>query len=138
MEVKTRKEKFDRNVSNQNLDVLLTITIGNAQIGGSIIKWKDETNILKKGKISNLNLGKGSEIIGKTLEVITNILDVNTQTNGIVTTNYFHNTNELGKSFFDSVDNHGDAFSFEQEVKFKQKQDEKKYNTYNGNVIIWS
>jgi hypothetical protein len=119
MEVKTRKEKFDRNVSNQNADVFLTITIGNAQIGGSIIKWKDETDILNKGNISNLNLGKGSEIIGKTLEIFTNVLDVNTQTNGIITSNYFHNTNELGKSFYDSVDNDGDVFSFEQEVKFK-------------------
>jgi hypothetical protein len=117
MVLKERNEEFTMEVSNNSLDVLLTITIGNAQIGGSIIRWEGE-DILKKGAVSNLNLGKGSDIVGKTLEITTNILDVNTQTNGIITTNYFHNTVEQVKFFSDSVDNHGDVFSFIQKVEF--------------------
>lgn len=119
MDVKERNEEFSMKINDKTSDVLLTITIGNAQIGGNIVKWKQDNDMLGKGEVKNLNLGKGSDIIGKTLEITTNILDVNTQTNGIVTTNYFHNTTELTKAFSDSVDNHGDVFSFVQEVEFK-------------------
>lgn len=118
MEVKFRNEQFSMTIDNKGLDVLLTITVGNAQIGGSIVKWVDENTILKKGAIVNLNLGKGSEIIGKVLEITTNILDVNSQTNGVVTTNYFHNTKKLSKSFSDTLDNDGDVFSLTQTINF--------------------
>ncbi|WP_298119098.1 hypothetical protein [Flavobacterium sp.] len=118
MKIKTRKETFNSQVVNQNSDVYLTITIGNAQIGGNIIKWKDSSNILAKGEISNLNLGKGSTIIGKTLEIFTNILDVNPMTNGVVATYYFHNANAPSVTFDDTVNNHGDVFSLGLDIIF--------------------
>lgn len=118
MKIKTRKEAINSSVTNQNSDVYLTITIGNAQIGGNVIRWKGSSNILAKGEISNLNLGKGSTIVGKTLEIFTNILDVNPMTNGVVATYYFHNATAPSVTFDDTVNNHGDVFSLELDVTF--------------------
>jgi len=121
MSIKKRKEKITLVINDPNVDVFLTITIGNAQIGASLVQWIGNPTILKKGKISNLNLGKGADIINNAnlLKITTNILDVNPATNGIAVMYYFHNTNQPTATFNDFVANDGDIFSFELEVDFK-------------------
>lgn len=116
MQVKSSKKSVDL-TPGSNSDIFLTITVGNAQIGGSIVRFGD-SSIIGKGEIENLNLGKGSELFGKTLQVMTNILDVNEQTNGIVVTYFFSSCMPPAVSFFDRVDNDGDIFSFEIEFNF--------------------
>ncbi|PJJ08785.1 hypothetical protein CLU83_2086 [Flavobacterium sp. 1] len=106
-------------MTDQEKDIYLTITIGNAQIGGNVIKWKGSTDIIGKGEISNLNLGKGITIKEKILEITTNILDVNQSNNGVVATYYFHNATAPSVTFDEAVNSHGDVFSLELDVNFK-------------------
>jgi len=111
MKVKKRTESVNLAPDGTD-DVLLTITIGNAQIGGSVVKIKNTATILGKGEIQNLRLGKKTDLQGKTITVTTNILDANEQTNGIVVTWFFHACLPAVTTFNDKVDNDGDIFSF--------------------------
>ena len=105
-------------MADGNDDVLLTITIGNAQIGGSVVKLKNTATVLAKGEIQNLKLGKKADLQGKTLTITTNILDANEQTNGIVVTYFFHACQTPVTTFNDKVDNDGDVFSFVVDFNF--------------------
>ncbi len=120
MQIKQRNETVDLITESTNDEVFLTITIGNAQIGGSIIKFENSTNI-GKGEIENLNLGKASDLVGKTLQASTNILDINQQTNGVAVTYFFSSCLPPAISFFDKVDNDGDIFSFSIDFNFKSQ-----------------
>ena len=100
-------------------NVLLTITIGNAQIGGNVVKFKNSSDVIGKGEIINLELGMGADLSGRTLKVTTNILDVNEQTNGIVVTYFFSGCTPAATMFHDKVDNDGDIFSYLVEFNFK-------------------
>jgi hypothetical protein len=104
-----------------NLDtpILLTITIGNAQIGGNVVRWKNSQTILAKGEIKNLNLGLGVDIRGKTLKVTTNVLDVNEATNGIVINHYFYNGSPSLFTYEDRVEKDGDILQLITEYTFK-------------------
>lgn len=118
MALKKRSEIVNLTV-NQNENVSLTVTIGNAQIGGNFIRFKNSQTVLAKGEVKNLDLGKGSDLIGKTLKVTTNILDANTQTNGIVVTYFFQSCTPPVTVFHDKVNNDGDIFSFLIEFNFQ-------------------
>ena len=99
-------------------DIYLDITIGNAQIGGSTVRFVNNTNLLGKGAINNMNLGIGQSLVGQTIEVITNVLDVNTVTNGIVITHYFHNGTPPMYAYNDTVDADGDIYSLTTQYSF--------------------
>ena len=99
--------------------VFLTITIGNAQIGGNVVRFKNSSDVIGKGEIKNLQLGTGIDLSGSTLKVTTNILDVNEQTNGIVVTYFFSGCIPAATMFHDKVDNDGDIFSYLVEFNFK-------------------
>ena len=102
----------------QDENVLLTISIGNAQIGGSVVRFKNSSVIIGKGEIKNLKLGMSGELSGRTLKVTTNILDINEQTNGIVVTYFFNACTPAATVFHDTVDNDGDVFSYQVEFNF--------------------
>lgn len=99
--------------------IYLTVTIGNAQIGGNVVRWKGNPNILAKGEIKNLNLGLGMDIKGKTLKITTNVLDVNEATNGIVVNHYFHNGSPSLFPYVDQVNSDGDILQLITEYTFK-------------------
>jgi len=111
MKVKKRTESVDL-VADGSDNVIVTITIGNAQIGGSVVKIKNTSTVIGKGEIQNLNLGTKAELKGKTITITTNILDTNEQTNGVVVTYFFHACTVPVTTFNDKVDNDGDIFSF--------------------------
>ncbi|MBS1563330.1 MAG: hypothetical protein JST39_03025 [Bacteroidetes bacterium] len=111
MKLKKRNESVKLAADGTD-DVLVTITIGNAQIGASIVKNKSTGDILAKGEIQNLKLGSKKDLQGKTITITTNILDTNDQTNGVVVTYFFHACNPPVTTFNDKVDNDGDIFSF--------------------------
>lgn len=117
MKVKKRTESVSLAADGTG-DVLLTITIGNAQIGGSVVKIKNTSTILGKGEIANLRIGTKADLKGKTITVITNILDANEQTNGVVVTYFFHACQSPVTTFNDKVDNDGDIFSFTVDFNF--------------------
>lgn len=118
MNIKQRTEPAVNVTVDRTSDVYLDITIGNAQIGGSIVRFANNTSIIGKGTINNLNLGLGQSLVGQTIQVVTNVLDVNSVTNGIVITNYFHNANPATFSYNDTVDNDGDIFSLTTQYTF--------------------
>ncbi len=119
MAIKKRSEDVDLTlIDDQQTHVILNVTIGNAQIGGSLVKWKHSSDILKKGKIVNLDLGNIASIKGKTLTIITNVLDDNEQTNGVVVTYFFQNCNPAAKMFNDTVDADGDIFQLKVDFTF--------------------
>jgi len=110
MSVKKRNETVDLKLSSDET-IYLTITIGNAQIGGNVLKLIGSDFLVGKGGINNLNLGLGEGLIGKKLVVVTNILDVNEQTNAMVATYEFQGSNPLSTVFTDKIDDDGDIFS---------------------------
>jgi len=60
-------------------DVSLTVTIGNGQLGASLVRLG--TREIGSGQIKDLPVGKGPAITGKTLTVKTVVADVNDKTN---------------------------------------------------------
>jgi len=99
--------------------VYFTVSIGNAQIGGSIVRWKNSQVSLAKGEITNLDLGPGEKIKGKILRVTTNVLDVNEQTNGIIVSHYFYNGSPSLFSYEQRVNSDGDILQLVTEYNFK-------------------
>jgi len=111
--------KQEQITANTPDSILLTITIGNAQIGGSVVRWKNSQEIIGKGEIKNLNLGTGTTLKGRVLKVTTNVLDVNEQTNGIIINDYFYNSGKPLFTFEDRVNNDGDILQLITEYNFK-------------------
>ena len=70
--------------------VAMTIKIGNAQIGGSILQFEGDADPWEKGRIKDVELGKGAALDDRKLQVETNVLDSNTATNKIVIRHIFH------------------------------------------------
>ena len=60
-------------------NVTLTIIIGNAQLGSSLVKVNNEE--IGRGQISDLSIGSGVIIAGKTLSIKSVVTDVNDKTN---------------------------------------------------------
>jgi len=117
MNIKNRTEKAAL-FANAAGDVLLTVTIGNAQIGGSIVINKSSGLQIAKGEISNLVIGSDATLKGKALIITTRILDVNPNTNGIVVTYFFGNATPVTLSYNDTVDNDGDIFVLTLNISF--------------------
>lgn len=117
MAVQKRTEKFNLQAKT-DADVILTITVGNAQLGSSVMRFKGSSDIIAKGEIKKCNLGSGSNLKGKILLVTTNILDSNNMTNGIVVTYYFASCDPVATTFDDEVKSDGDIFSFLLEIQF--------------------
>lgn len=118
MNIKRRTEPVVTVTVDKSADIYLDITIGNAQIGGSVVRFTGNPSVVGKGNITNLNLGLGQSLAGQTIQVVTNVLDVNSITNGIVVTNYFHNAVPATFSYNDTVDSDGDIFSLTTQYTF--------------------
>ena len=110
-------QKDPSNVTVKDTDQLsLTVTIGNAQIGGNLVLLDGIQ--AGKGDITGLPLGNGSSLKGKTLKVITNVLDVNPNTNKVSITHIFTNGTPPDYVNNDSVDNDGDIYSLTAQYNF--------------------
>lgn len=75
-------------------EIYLSIRIGNGQIGGN--KVTSGTQTLAKGKLAEPTyLGAAGDLAGKNIEVLSNVLDVNSFTNRcIITTSFINQNNE--------------------------------------------
>jgi hypothetical protein len=86
-------------------DILLSIKIGNGQVGGNKITLADK--LLAKGDLTeSVFIGKISDLKNQEIVIETNVLDVNTFTNKCVITTTF--INQDNQTLFTKVDN-GDA-----------------------------
>lgn len=102
-------------------DIVLTVTIGNAQAGGNVVDLDGQR--LGKGRIENLHLGKGADIRGKNLVITTNVLDINPSSNRISITHFFLGGKPSVFSYPEKgddpgVDNDGDIYSLTARYKF--------------------
>ena len=118
-------KKNDLGLINVTVDadsVYMTITIGNYQIGGSDVHFVDTTTgattPLAKGDISHLLIGNKADIIGKTLEVVTTVLDSNSSSNNIIVVNGLDGTNFTPTTTTDTVDNNGDYYALRSKYFF--------------------
>ncbi len=97
--------------ATNNTNVFITITIGNAQIGGSAVIKGAAT--LATGQITNLDLGSGQTLKGSKVLAITTVSDINQNTNNLVVTYTVtgggHNYNATRTL---TVANNGDAGRF--------------------------
>lgn len=118
MAIRKRKESADLTITPGS-DVILNISIGNAQIGASIVRFDKDSTLLAKGEIRNLELGKAEDLRGKVLKVTTNVLDTNSLTNGIVVTYSFNACKPNVILYQDEVLTDGDIISFLLEFNFK-------------------
>jgi hypothetical protein len=99
--------------------ISLSIAIGNAQIGGNQVKFIDSDQIFHKGDVNNLALGEADSLRGRTLEIITNVLDINPGTNNIIVTDYFSGGSPGQIVTTDAVSNSGDICSITATYRFK-------------------
>jgi len=60
-------------------DVFLTIVVGEAQLGSSVVKLGGKE--IGRGEIKELKLGTGSQLAGKKISVKTVVTDTNDKTN---------------------------------------------------------
>jgi hypothetical protein len=121
---KVKQGPFDIGVREDD-NIVLSVTIGNAQIGGNLVKLGTEQ--LQKGEIKNLDLGQGKDLVGKKLTVVTNVLDVNPSSNKVSVTHLFINGtptvfNYPPLAFNDmEVDEDGDILSLTATYSFSKK-----------------
>lgn len=92
---------------------ILTITIGNDQIGGSTVKFADESVFRAVGQVIGLDLGPGNLLVGRTLLVRTRFFDRNPFTNNVSGTYNFNNGTVPFHVYFDMVQNDDDSFIFD-------------------------
>lgn len=124
MAIKVKKEPPVDVEVKQSDKIFITVVVGNQQIGGSILQYKDEQDPFKKGRVKDVELGKGSKITGRQLLVETNVLDSNTATNKIVVRHIFENEqgDEIAKfQYEDEVLAHRDILSLQTQYNFKKK-----------------
>lgn len=116
------QERFitDDHTLERDKAVSLTITIGNDQIGGSQVWFKETpTTILGSGTIINLALGNGNDIVSKVLCIKTNFFDKNPNTNNISAMYNFNNGTPTVHVYFDHVLSEKDFFVFHIEFTLK-------------------
>lgn len=107
-----QQDYINKNYSvTDTASVILSITIGNAQIGGSAVK--NGTTVIATGQISNLNLGTGQSLKNASVLAVTTVSDINQNTNNLVVTyDVTGGPQPYSESRMLTVDNNGDAGRF--------------------------
>lgn len=67
-------------------NIILSVLIGNAQMGSSIVFFKNDVVPIKLGEINACELGMGQDLIGKKLKIHTIVTDLNAQSNDMQVT----------------------------------------------------
>ena len=92
-------------------EVFLTIRIGDAQIGGSVVLLNGRE--VGSNQITDLNLGKGSDLKGSKVKIKTTVADINDQTNRTSVTYIFEGgPHPLRTDVTSEVENDGDSMVF--------------------------
>src|SRR5688572_26359924 len=117
MPVQKRTEDIQELRLKDGKNLFLTVIIGNAQIGASVVKFKGSSDILAKGEIVQLDIGNAADIAGKKLRVVTRVLDANEATNKIIVTHEFENGTPASFSYEDEVEENQDVFTLTTDYK---------------------
>ncbi|HEV8356002.1 MAG TPA: hypothetical protein VGQ17_04455 [Gemmatimonadales bacterium] len=98
-------------------DVLLTVVIGEQQLGSSIV-WLDD-NVLKEGDVDKLKVGKGSALVGHRVTIKTVVTDTNDMTDRTSTTIILEGgTAPAEHTLSVDVDENGDSAIYRSKVEF--------------------
>lgn len=89
--------------------VSLTIFAGNTHIASSTVKFKGTSAIIKEGAITNLEIGKGGDLVGRTLRVFSRVVKQGPSTK-ISLTHQFTNTTPAKFEFKDDEFEPGNLF----------------------------
>jgi hypothetical protein len=111
MSIKKREEPAVELHVHPSDDVRLSIEVGNAQIGGSIIRFDDGKDIIAKGEINDIMLGDGAHLVGKTIRVTTNVLDSNPDSNKISVRHIYKHCDPSSYTYTDELDHSGEVLS---------------------------
>ena len=110
MSVKRRTEPVKEIKVNGDEEISLSVIIGNGHIGSSAVKFRYTSDVLGQGEVTDLPLGKGSAIIGRTLRVATRVL-IASSSNKIVITHTFKNGDPAESVFHDEAGDNHDVFT---------------------------
>jgi len=107
----SQKKTIDpQNLSvSANKMVSLTIFAGNTHIASSTVKFKGSSEILAEGEIKDFEIGKGSDLVGKTLKVFSRVVKQGPSPK-ISLTHQFKNTVPAKFEFKDDVFEPGNLF----------------------------
>jgi len=97
--------------------ISLSVMIGNAQIGSSLVKLGEKE--IGRGNINNLPIGNGSELVGKVLSIKTIVSDVSDKTN-LLTVRYALKGGKIDKDYDlrEEVAKEGESTIFRTNIKF--------------------
>ena len=110
MSVKRRTEDVKEIKVNGDDKISLSVIIGNGHIGSSTVKFRFVSDILGQGEITDLLIGKGSAITGRTLRVATRVL-ITSPNKKIVVTHDLENAVPAGSVYHDEVNDNHDVFT---------------------------
>ncbi|GAB4376167.1 MAG: hypothetical protein Kow0042_22210 [Calditrichia bacterium] len=112
-----RRKEIKENYRVGSGDIFLTIYFGDAQFGSSAVVFDNE--ILGIGEINQLKIGRGTEIIGKTLKIKSTVTDVNDKTNHTsITYKFTGGVSDQEFRFSEDVEEEGDSIIYRAEFTF--------------------
>jgi hypothetical protein len=97
--------------------IFLTVLIGNAQIGSSLVKLGEKE--IGRGNINNLPIGNGSELVEQVLSIKSIVSDVSDKTN-LITVRYTLKGGKIDKDYDlrEEVAEEGDSTTFRTSIVF--------------------
>ena len=110
MSVKKRTEPVNQIKVSSNETISMTVTIGNGHIGSSTVKFRYTSDDPWQGEISNQPLGKGKDIIGRTLRVVTRVLPASPNKKFVIT-HAFENGDPAESVYHDEIGGNHDMLT---------------------------
>lgn len=101
-----------------NKPVTLSVIIGDAQIGGSVVKVNGDV-VGKPGAIKKLALGKGIDLVDAEVEVKTLVSDINDDTNQTSVTYLLEGAEPAKVTAKRTVENNGDGVLYRAKLTFE-------------------
>lgn len=117
MSVKKRIEEAKPVKVNRNDSIRLTVIIGNGHIGSSTVKFRFTSAEPWVGEITDLFIGKGKDIIGKTLRVVTRVLPASPNKKFIIT-HTLENATPPAFIYHDEIGNNHDVLTLTADYLF--------------------
>ena len=98
--------------------VILTVVIGDGQLGGTNVQFEGDPNPLAQGDITGLKLGSKANLANKTLDV-TSVVHAISPTTDVSETDRFSGTDQNNFEYDDTVDNSGDFYTLTRKYQFQ-------------------
>ena len=101
-------------------NVYFSVAIGNNYNGGTIVKFINEEKNLANGFVNRLLLGRGGDLIGKTIQVITDVTNINEINKTIPVIDQFNDGEPAKVQLTGTLTPKGKLFSFVRTYTFRK------------------